>query len=131
MEEDKYFIVTAKCGHVGKNKYIEKNLTIIAISKKEAAEKGRAYPRVKHNWKDAIIDVVEVDEDEYWKFRVENYNDPYFSVRNIQEQRYYCDQIHKEVIEVERKEHSKIERRRRINYLMKKRAIEEKFSVSY
>ena len=34
LEEKNYFVVTAKCGHVGNNKYVIKNLTVIASSKK-------------------------------------------------------------------------------------------------
>lgn len=131
MKNKKYFIVTAKCGHVGRNKYIEKNLTIIASSGKEAAKIGRNYPRVKHHWKDAIVDVVEVNEEEYWKFRVENYYDPYFSVRTIQEQKQYCCELYNEVKEVERKEYSKDDRRKRIKYLMMKRQINERLSINF
>ena len=131
MEDKKYFIVTAKCGHVGKNRYIEKELTIVATSKKEAANKARHYPRVKHHWKDAIVDVVEVDINEYQRVRTENYKDPYFSVRSIQEQRMYCENIHEYVQEIEKEDRHKEDRVRRINYLMKKRKIEERLSMTY
>lgn len=131
MKDKRYFIVTAKCGHVGRNKYIEKNLTIMANSGKEAAIKARNYPRVKHHWKDAIVDVIEVEESEYWRLRIENYSDPYFSVQNIQEQRIYCVSINKQIVEVDKDEHSKEERAQRINYLMKKRKVEERLSMMY
>lgn len=131
VNENKYFIVTAKCGHVGRNKYIEKNLTIRASSGKEAAKKARNHPRVKHHWKDAIVDVVEVTEEEYSRIRIENYSDPYFSVKNIQEQRFYCKNIEKNIYEIEVKERHKETRIRRINYLQKKRRIEERVSMMY
>ena len=42
---------------------------------KEAAKLGRDHPRVKHNLKDAIVDVVEVEDIEYWRIRVKNNGD--------------------------------------------------------
>ncbi len=129
MNEIKHFIVIAKCGHVGRNKYIEKELTFEAFSKKEAARKARNYPRVKHHWKDAIVDVIEVEEEEYWRIRTKNYSDPYFRVHNIQEQRIYCENIHDSVKVFLKEEHSKADRISRINYLMKKRKIDERISM--
>lgn len=131
MREQKYFIVTAKCGHVGRNKYIVKQLTIRASSGKEAARKGREYPRVKHHMKDAILDIKEVSKEEYYEMRVKNYCDPYFSVRNMQEQRLYCINIEDSIIEIESNEIDKRDRCLRINYLMKKRKIEERISMMY
>jgi hypothetical protein len=131
MNEEKYYVVKVKCGHVGKNKYIEKELTFKAISRKDAALKARSYPRVKHHWKDAIIDVVEVDKDEYSRVRSRNYNDPYFSVKSIQEQRLYCKDINESTKECHMKEIQKEERKIRIHYLMKKRKIAERFSIIY
>lgn len=129
MNEINYYIVAAKCGHVGKGKYIEKNLTIRAESGKEAALKARNYPRVKHHWKDAIVDVTEVNYEEYSRIRVENYSDPYFSVRNIQEQRLYCTNIENNVSEIDYKERLKEDRFKRINYLMRKRKTDERLSM--
>jgi len=131
MIKKRFYIVSAKCGHVGRGKFVEKNLTIIASSRKEAAIKGRNCPRVKHHWKDAIIDVVEVTVEEYWKFRVANYSDPYFSVKNIQEQRQYCSDMYDEVKEIEQIEYSKEKRRKRIIYVMKKRRTEERLSIIF
>ena len=129
-KKQKYFIVTAKCGHVGRNKYIEKDLTIIASSGKEAALKGRQYPRVKHDWKYAITNVVEVTEEIYWKVRVQNYYDPYFSVKNIKEQKQYCSSMHANVKYIEKEEYPKEKRRQRIKYLLKKNAILDQYNIS-
>jgi len=131
MTKKRFYIVSAKCGHVGRGKFVEKNLTIIASSRKEAAEKGRNYPRVKHHWKDAIIDVVEVSVEEYWRIRVMNYSDPYFSVRCIQEQKQYCSEMYDDIREVQKKEYSKENRNKRIIYMMKKRKIAERFSLNF
>lgn len=93
MEMDKYFEVIAKAGHVGRNNYIEIPLFIIAETKKEAAEKARWMPRVKHHDKGAIIDVVEIDWQDYSVGRGKNSEDPYFNAKNIQEQRALCKQL--------------------------------------
>jgi transcription initiation factor TFIIIB Brf1 subunit/transcription initiation factor TFIIB len=131
MNEERYFVAIVKCGHVGKNKYIEKELTFRAVSRKEAAAKARNYPRVKHHWKDAIIDVIEVDKDEYKRIRAKNYNDPYFSAKSIQEQRMYCKNIYGSIKEVIKEEKHKEDRNIRISYLMKKRKIAERLSMIY
>ncbi len=129
--EERYYIITAKCGHVGSGKFIRKNLTLIAANRKDAAAIGRKLPRVKHDWSDAIEDVREVSMEEYFKQRIKNYADPYFSVGNIQEQRLYCSDIHNNVIKVEKEERSPVKRVRRINYLLKRRKIEEAQAWEY
>ena len=84
----KYYAVTCKCGHAdSKNKCIYIVFPIMANSKKEAAEKGKNMPRVKHNHKDCIKDVDEISEEEYEALMEINKKDPYLHVHNIQEQR--------------------------------------------
>ncbi|MGN1372736.1 MAG: hypothetical protein ACI4VK_01660 [Candidatus Coproplasma sp.] len=56
-----YFEVQAKCGHVGRHNYVIKNFYVKAESGKEAARKIRLAPRVKHDRKDAIIRVKQID----------------------------------------------------------------------
>ena len=58
----KYFMVIAKCGHVGKNNYYKGTLFFKAENAKDAARKARECPRVKHDQKDAILSVKEIDE---------------------------------------------------------------------
>lgn len=60
-ENNKYFIVEAKCGHIGKQFYIPIKFAVVATNAKEAANIARNFPRVKHNHKDAILSVEEVD----------------------------------------------------------------------
>lgn len=85
--DKKYFIVTAKCGHVGKNNYILIDFAVTAESRKDAARKTRMIPRVKHNHKDAIINVIEVSKEKFDSQLESNRNNPYLSCVNIQEQR--------------------------------------------
>ena len=86
----KTYEVSAKCGHVGKNYYITKIFAVEAESGRDAAEAVRAFPRVKHHHKDAIISVTEIDQDRYWAIRETNRSDLYFRCTSIQEQRLFC-----------------------------------------
>lgn len=85
----KLFKVTAKCGHVGKNFYTVKNFPVKANDGKEAAKAVRLFPRVKHDQKDAILNVVKIDDREFEYLIHLNNEDPYFSCANVQEQRLY------------------------------------------
>lgn len=81
-----YYKVETKCGHVGKENYIIINFPIKADSKKEAAKIAREIPRVKHNYKDAILGVNEITLEEYKQLCKANSNDPYLKCKNKQEQ---------------------------------------------
>lgn len=91
--EKKRYIVEAKCGHVGRNNYIIKAFTTKAESPSEAAAKARGFGRVKHHWKDAIVSVREVTEEEYLAQVEANSSDPYFAAKSIQEQRATCKDL--------------------------------------
>lgn len=82
----KYYIVTTKCGHVGKNKYIVIDFPVLAENGKDAARKAREIPRVKHHHKDAILNVKEVTLEDYNKSIEMNHNDDYLKCSNRQEQ---------------------------------------------
>lgn len=93
-----YYIVKAKCGHVGRNKYIIIDFPIKASTKKEAASIARQLPRVKHHHKDAILEITEIDYDSYISMKRELRKSPYMRSTNIQQQRtlypsYYIDRI--------------------------------------
>lgn len=83
----KYYEVTVKFGHVGKNKYYKGNIYIKAENGKEAASKARSCPRVKHDHKDAILSVTELDYETFKKLWKHNEEISYFSCYNVQEQR--------------------------------------------
>ena len=86
------FKVIAKCGHVGKNRYAKKVFPVQAESGKLAASFVRSAPRVKHHHKDAILDVIRIEQDEYERLVIEHAMDPYFHCSNIQEQRRWVDE---------------------------------------
>ena len=85
-ELKKYFMVIAKCGHVGKKNYIPVKFAVVAESGKEAAKKVRQFPRVKHNHKDAILDVKCITFEEFLEIKEINNNDPYLKCHSRQEQ---------------------------------------------
>ena len=86
-EFEKYFMVIAKCGHVGKKNYIPIKFAVIAESRKDAAKKTRAFPRVKHDHKDAILDVKCITFEEFLEIKEMNDNDPYLKCHSKSEQK--------------------------------------------
>jgi len=84
--KSKFYKVTCKCGHVGKQYFIRISFPINADSGKEASEIARSLPRVKHDHKDAILDCKEIDYEEYLILQKINSNDPYLKCENKQEQ---------------------------------------------
>lgn len=97
----KYFMVTAKCGHVGKNNYYKGNLYIKAESGKEAARIARNIPRVKHDRKDAILDVQKIDFEAFETGRLNNHKIHYYTCENRQEQNEYLYEIEDNIYEEE------------------------------
>ena len=64
-----YYIVTAKCGHVGKNMYIPLDFAIWAENAREAASIARQRPGVKCSHPDAILAVKKITKEEYYKVK--------------------------------------------------------------
>ena len=118
----KYFKVNAKCGHVGRRKFINIDFAVVALNAKEAAAKARMFGRVKHHYKDAINSVEEISLDEFVILVETLKNDPYILCDNIQDQRRIED-LYERVncydIEDEKKD-------RCVEYKIKKQKILEK-----
>lgn len=98
----KYFMVTAKCGHVGKNNYYKCTLFLKAENGRAAAKIARDCPRVKHDQKDAILSVTEIDSIVFEAGRELNHSIHYFTCESIQEQRMYFSEIEDNVFTEER-----------------------------
>ena len=129
--KSKYFRVTCKCGHVGKQHFIRIDFPVCADSKKEAAEIARYIPRVKHDHKDAILGCVEIDFEEYQIIQKINENDPYLKCKNIQEQSLINE--FNDRLEVEPKYLESVIKTKRssVDFKNKKRRIAEKSYISY
>lgn len=118
------YLVKAQFGHVGRNNYIIKTIPVYAENGKEAAYKVRWMGRVKHNRKDAIIEVKKCTFEEYLIQKEINANDPYFSVTNRQEQNALCKNIADEIISYKLPSKvNKLERINKVKYKMKKNKI--------
>lgn len=87
MTQEKFYKVTAMCGHVSRNRYIPIDFPVKAESRKEASAKTRRFPRVKHHKKFAILNCVEITKEEYEKLQKINNEDQYLKCKSIQEQR--------------------------------------------
>ena len=99
MGEFKYYSVTTKCGHVGRENYIPITYAVKANSAKEASNIARHYPRVKHNHKDAILSCFEIDENEYLSILETNNKDPYLKCKSKREQKQTCDLVNRLVLD--------------------------------
>ncbi len=121
----KYFVVTAKCGHVGRGNYIQIDFPVRADSKTEAAKIVRDFPRVKHHHKDAILDCREVSFEEFNMARKKNREDTYLSCHSSTEQRLFCDIEHR-ILKEPKIEARLFNRNDKIEYILKKQKIVEK-----
>ena len=130
--EKKYFIVTAKCGHVRRKRYILIDFAVEASNGKEAASIARHLPRVKHHHKDAIRNVQEVEYEAYCEQLILNSKDTYLKATSKQEQNRCCPDLEERIEEEDyEEENHDIKRQQRINYIMKKRQIDHKINLSY
>ena len=130
MMNKNYYEVIAKCGHVGKKYYVPIKFAVIAENGKEAAKLVRQFPRVKHNHKDAILNVNKIDYERYLEIFEMNKNDPYLKCHSRKEQNLINnfserleDDLHNQKIKYDRQV-----RLDRIAYRIKKTKILEKFS---
>lgn len=99
----RFYKVEAKCGHVGKNWYFPAAFYITAENGREAAKVARVMPRVKHDHKDAILSVSEIDVDSYVLGKETIMDNPYWFCKNIQEQRIQCRNLEENLVaEVEK-----------------------------
>ncbi len=120
----KYYIVTAKCGHVGRDYYIPIDFPIRAESRTEAAKIARNMPRVKHHHKDAILGCREVLFEEYKVVCEKNKTDAYLLCHSSSEQKLLCDIEERKIREIKHEPQSN--RDDKIHYLLKKRKIAER-----
>jgi len=129
VKSEGFYKVVAKCGHVGRKNYVPIQFPVVAESKKEAARIARGFPRVKHNHKDAILNVFEISYDQFLELKKTNDNDPYLKCHSRREQNQTCDltarlveDLHNAKIKVDKKL-----RKDRVDYIQRKNKIIEKY----
>ncbi len=128
----KYYEVIAKCGHVGRGKYIEISFPVYSENGSEAAQKILKHSKVKKQLKDAIKDVYEIDYERYIELRKKNSEDVYLRSHYKKE----SDLSTYEIIEIEHEDKKrKIEfntRKEMIAYKLKKaKIIKEAYNYEY
>ena len=115
-----FFEVKAKCGHVGKHNYVIKIFYTRANCAKDAAKKIRYAPRVKHDRKDAILEVREIDYLDYKNGVQKNKDDEYFNIHNSSDQKRIT------IEEIFREERFEINQERDVSFKRKKWQILER-----
>jgi hypothetical protein len=101
MNMNRYFRVTAKCGHVTKGHYIDKDFPVISESASMAAQTVKQYPRVKKHLKHAITSCIEISFDEYKELKTTMKADGYFRSKCKKDQMVLCPNIQEEVQELD------------------------------
>ena len=86
QQTENYYSVEAKCGHVGRSRFIRIFFPVHASSAKKAAEVARNFPRVKRNHKDCILSVRKIDYECYMSLWRQNSLDPYLRCHSKHEQ---------------------------------------------
>lgn len=121
----KYYLVLAKCGHVGRGNYMEVTFSILAESAHDAAQIVLKRPKVKKHLKNAITNVVEVEYDVYRKQLDVFNNNGYVKSHTKKE----VLEFMKDVLPLESNHRhyktSFVSRMERVNYLLKKNRIKE------
>ena len=127
-ELEKYFMVIAKCGHVGRKKYIPIKFAVNANSGKEAARIVRQFPRVKKDHKDAILDVKQVSYIEYLEIIETNHHDPYLKCISKYEQKLISNLVERLEVDLHnaKKVFDKQARRDRVEFKQRKYKVIER-----
>ena len=130
METKKYYEVIAKCGHVGKKHYVPVKFAVIAEDGKEAAKMVRDFPRVKHDHKDAILNVNKIDYERFQEIVEMNRNDPYLKCHSRKEQKLIVNVAERMVADLHnvKQAFDKQARKDRVAYKLRKFKILEESS---
>ena len=130
MGTKNYYEVIAKCGHVGRKHYVPIKFAVIAEDGKEAAKKVRQFSRVKHNHKDAILNVKKITYERYLEIIEVNHDDEYLKCHSKHEQKLINDfeeRLEDDFHDLEVK-YDKQARIDRVTYKLKKNKIIEEDS---
>ncbi|MGB4310913.1 MAG: hypothetical protein WBJ28_03775 [Bacilli bacterium] len=92
--ERKYYVVTCKFGHVGRDKYLPLDLPIRATSKKEASAKAKKTGGVKRDHPDwCLKGPTEITKEEYNELKAKLVNDPYWNKKTRQNTALFADKL--------------------------------------
>jgi len=79
---EKYFLVTARYGLIGKNCLLSITFPVISASRKEALKLANCIPFIKDNPREAVV-IIEVKFAEYLKHKIDSAFVPYFKCTDI------------------------------------------------
>lgn len=126
-----YYLVKAKCGHVGKEKYYEVDFPIKALSKSDAAQICKRKPKVKKHLKDAISSVIEISYEEFKDSFEKFQQNDYVKAHTKNEILEYIELAQSLVHTPTRRKHSFASREERLSFLFKKQRQIEKECYIY
>jgi hypothetical protein len=90
----KYYVVTCKFGHVGRDKYLPLDVPIKAFNKKEASEKAKKLGGVKRDHPDwCLKEPQEITQEEYDALRIILTSDPYWNKKTRQNIALFKDRL--------------------------------------
>ncbi len=89
----KYYLVEAKCGHVGRHRYYKGCFFITSLSAQAAAQYVKSLARVKRDHKDCILDVIEISLEEYLAGKEKIALEPYWQCRSKYQQKQQWEHI--------------------------------------
>lgn len=90
----KYYVVTCKFGHVGRDKYLPLDVPIKAFNKKEASEKAKKLGGVKRDHPDwCLKEPQEITREEYDALRIILTSDPYWNKKTRQNIALFKDRL--------------------------------------
>lgn len=120
----KYYLVTAKCGHVGKGNYIEIEFPTYAKSAHDASQLVLTRPKVKKHLKNAITAIYEIDYEEYLK-RLDSFKNNEYIKSHYKKEISTLDLIINRIDSPIIYKSSFKSRIERVNYIMKRNKIQE------
>lgn len=125
-----YYLVTAKCGHVGNGKYCEVNFPIKAETKREASQICLKKAKVKKQLKDAISQVEEISYEQF-RMEKERFNaNPYIHAHTKREILDYREGAKELKLKDKNERSSFHSRKERIAFLFKRRKTEEEYAYA-
>ncbi len=125
MENVNYYLVYAKCGHVGKGNYLEIAFPVYAKTAHDAAQLVLKKPKVKKHLKNAITSVEEIDCEKYFDELEAFKNNDYIKAHSKRDL-VYCElDINHLESNFKRYKTSFASRIERVNYILRKNRIKE------
>ncbi len=125
MENINYYLVYAKCGHVGKGNYLEVAFPVYAKTAHDATQIVLKRPKVKKHLKNAITSVEEINYEDYLN-ELESFKNNDYIKAHSKKDLMICE-LDVNNLESSFKQYKKSfsSRMERVNYILRKNRIKE------